>query len=406
MCKRRNMNSINIMNNNSTINENVPNNYKSLSINYKNINISTPALLIDKSTLIDNIKTMSKYTKKNKISLRPHTKSHKTSEIAKMQIKNGAIGICVATLYEAEIMSGKNIENILITTPITNLNSEKRLSKLIKFSKNLMLIIDSSYGLKFLEKIAIKNKIKIKVLVDCDIMVIGTNKIRRTGAKTIKEIIKLASLINKNKYLNYLGITAYAGDIQHINNYNQRKIETTIRHNYLNKIINKLKDKNLSPEIISGGGTGSYDIDTDSKLFTELQAGSYVFNDVEYDNVNIYKSNKNPFKSGLFVASSIISILDDYNYIIDAGLKALSADSKYLPKLMGSFPENSKYTFMGDEHGKITIPKSSKIKFKHGEVIIIQPSHCDPTVNLYDKCYLIEKDKVSKSWAIDARGYG
>ena len=122
------MNSINIMNNNGTINENVPNNYKSLSINYKNINISTPALLIDKSTLIDNIKTMSKYTKKNKISLRPHTKSHKTSEIAKMQIKNGAIGICVATLYEAEIMSGKNIENILITTPITNLNSEKRLS--------------------------------------------------------------------------------------------------------------------------------------------------------------------------------------------------------------------------------------------------------------------------------------
>ena len=99
-------------------------------------------------------------------------------------------------------------------------------------------------------------------------------------------------------------------------------------------------------------------------------------------------------------------LLDDYNYIIDAGLKALSADSKYLPKLMGSFPENSKYTFMGDEHGKITIPKSSNIKFKHGEVIIIQPSHCDPTVNLYDKCYLIEKDKVSKSWAIDARGYG
>ena len=159
MCKRRNMTSMNIMNNNGTINENVPNNYKGLSINYKNINISTPALLIDKSTLIDNIKTMSKYTKKNRINLRPHTKSHKTSEIAKMQIKNGAIGICVATLYEAEIMSGKNIENILITTPITNLNSEKRLSKLIKFSKNLMLIIDSSYGLKFLEKIAIKNKI-------------------------------------------------------------------------------------------------------------------------------------------------------------------------------------------------------------------------------------------------------
>ena len=375
-------------------------------MNYKNITLNTPSLLIDKSVLLKNIKTMSDYTIKNKINLRPHAKSHKISEIAKMQIKHGAIGICVATLYEAEVMSKNNIENILITTPITNLNSENKLCKLIKSSKNIMLIIDSIYGLKFLERIAIKIKKKINILVDCDIMGIGTNKIRRTGAKSIKEIVNLASLININEHLNYMGITAYAGDVQHINNYNERKIETTIRHNYLNKIINKLKKENLSPQIISGGGTGSYDIDTKSKLFTELQTGSYIFNDVEYDNVNTYKSNTNPFKSGLFIASSIISIIDDYNYIVDAGLKAFSTDSKYLPKPMGSLPKNSKYTFMGDEHGKITLPRESNKKLNYGEIIIIQPSHCDPTVNLYDKCYLIEKDKISKYWFVDARGYG
>ena len=375
-------------------------------MNYKNITLNTPSLLIDKSVLLKNIKTMSDYTIKNKINLRPHAKSHKISEISKMQIKHGAIGICVATLYEAEVMSKNNIENILITTPITNLNSENKLCKLIKSSKNIMLIIDSIYGLKFLEKIAIKIKKKINILVDCDIMGIGTNKIRRTGAKSIKEIVNLASLININEHLNYMGITAYAGDVQHINNYNERKIETTIRHNYLNKIINKLKKENLSPQIISGGGTGSYDIDTKSKLFTELQTGSYIFNDVEYDNVNTYKSNTNPFKSGLFIASSIISIIDDYNYIVDAGLKAFSTDSKYLPKPTGSLPKNSKYTFMGDEHGKITLPRESNKKLNYGEIIIIQPSHCDPTVNLYDKCYLIEKDKISKYWFVDARGYG
>ena len=375
-------------------------------MNYKNITLNTPSLLIDKSVLLKNIKTMSDYTIKNKINLRPHAKSHKISEIAKMQIKHGAIGICVATLYEAEVMSKNNIENILITTPITNLNSENKLCKLIKSSKNIMLIIDSIYGLKFLEKIAIKIKKRINILVDCDIMGIGSNKIRRTGAKSIKEIVNLASLININEHLNYMGITAYAGDVQHINNYNERKIETTIRHNYLNKVINKLKKENLSPQIISGGGTGSYDIDTKSKLFTELQTGSYIFNDVEYDNVNTYKSNTNPFKSGLFIASSIISIIDDYNYIVDAGLKAFSTDSKYLPKPMGSLPKNSKYTFMGDEHGKITLPRESNKKLNYGEIIIIQPSHCDPTVNLYDKCYLIEKDKISKYWFVDARGYG
>ena len=194
-------------------------------MNYKNITLNTPSLLIDKSVLLKNIKTMSDYTIKNKINLRPHAKSHKISEIAKMQIKHGAIGICVATLYEAEVMSKNNIENILITTPITNLNSENKLCKLIKSSKNIMLIIDSIYGLKFLEKIAIKIKKKINILVDCDIMGIGTNKIRRTGAKSIKEIVNLASLININEHLNYMGITAYAGDVQHINNYNERKID-------------------------------------------------------------------------------------------------------------------------------------------------------------------------------------
>ena len=116
-------------------------------MNYKNITLNTPSLLIDKSVLLKNIKTMSDYTIKNKINLRPHAKSHKISEIAKMQIKHGAIGICVATLYEAEVMSKNNIENILITTPITNLNSENKLCKLIKSSKNIMLIIDSIYGL-------------------------------------------------------------------------------------------------------------------------------------------------------------------------------------------------------------------------------------------------------------------
>ena len=373
-------------------------------MNYKNLDISTPALLIDKSNLLDNMKIMSKYAKKNKINLRPHTKSHKTSKIAKMQIKNGAVGICVATLYEAEIMSKNNIKGILLTSPITNKSNKIRIKRLLKSSSDIMVVIDSLYGLNFYANIASESNVKINILIDCDIMGIGKNKIIRTGVKNIKEIIKLASRINKNKNLIYKGITAYAGDIQHINNYNSRKIETSFRHRYLKSIIEQLNTKNLKPTIVSGGGTGSFDIDTGSKLFTELQTGSYIFNDVEYDNVNIYKSNKKPFKSSLYVASSIISIIDNNNYIIDAGLKALSTDSKLLPKPLGSLPPGTKYKFMGDEHGKITIPKKSDKRLKFGEIIIIQPSHCDPTVNLYNKCYLINKGKISNYFEVDARG--
>ena len=371
----------------------------------KNIKLHTPSLIIDKACLLKNINTMAEYAAINNITIRPHAKSHKMSNIAKIQLAHGAIGVCVATLYEAEIMIKNKIKGVLLTTPITNSHDKERLNRLIKSSKSFMMIIDHSVSIKYLKSIANDNINKINILVDCDIMKIGSNKISRTGARTIKEIVNLAGLINNHTNFNYIGITAYAGDVQHINNYNKRKIETTIRHKYLNKIINSLKKENLSPRIISGGGTGSHDIDTKSKLYTELQPGSYIYSDAEYDNVSIYKSKSNPYKAGLFVATSIISIIDKNNYIVDAGLKALSTDSKLLPIPVGNLPLGSKYSFMGDEHGKITIPKNSQILLL-GETVFIQPTHCDPTVNLYDHCKIIINNKIKDSWKIDARGYG
>jgi len=371
----------------------------------KNIKLHTPSLIIDKSCLLKNIKTMSKYASMNNISIRPHAKSHKMSNIAKIQLENGAVGVCVATLYEAEIMIKNKIKGVLLTTPITNHHDKERLNKLIKLSKTFMMIIDNSISIKYLNSLTRNNINKINVLVDCDIMKVGSNKISRTGVQSIKEIINIANQIKNNKNMNYKGITAYAGDIQHINNYNQRKIETTIRHIHLKKIINSLKQNNLFPKIISGGGTGSHDIDTKSNLYTELQPGSYIYSDVEYDKVSIYKSIPNPYSPGLFIATSIISIIDKNNFIIDAGLKALSTDSKLLPVPLGKHLLGSKYSFMGDEHGKITLQKNSKKKPMLGEIIFIQPTHCDPTVNLYNNCKIIINKKIHDIWNIDARGY-
>ena len=120
-------------------------------------------------------------------------------------------------------------------------------------------------------------------------MSIGKNKIGRTGARNIQEILKLSQLVQSSNFLNYKGICAYAGDLQHINAFNSRHNEAKIRYQYLKKIIDNLESKNLKPKIISGGGTGSHYMDTLSSLFTELQPGSYIFGDVEYDNVDIYK---------------------------------------------------------------------------------------------------------------------
>lgn len=371
----------------------------------KNIKIHTPSLIVDRKCLIKNIQTMSKFASKNGINIRPHAKSHKMSSIAKLQLENGAIGICVATLYEAEVMVKNKIKGVLLTTPITNKHDKERLKHIIESSKSFMMIIDNIISIKYLESISKNLKNNINLLIDCDIMKIGSNKISRTGVGNIKEIINIANQINKNNNLNYMGITAYAGDIQHINNYQKRKIETTFRHDYLNKIINSLNKTNLSPKIISGGGTGSHEIDAKSKLYTELQPGSYIYSDAEYDKVSIYESKFNPYKPGLFIATSIISIINKKSFIVDAGLKALSTDSHLLPVPSGKFRIGSKYNFMGDEHGKITLPNNCKIIPVLGETVFIQPAHCDPTVNLYNNCKVIKNNKVEEIWKIDARGY-
>jgi len=371
----------------------------------KNIKIHTPSLIVDKKCLIKNIQTMSKFASKNSINIRPHAKSHKMSSIAKLQLENGAIGICVATLYEAEVMVKNKIKGVLLTTPITNKHDKERLKHIIESSKSFMMIIDNIISIKYLESISKNLKNNINLLIDCDIMKIGSNKISRTGVGNIKEIINIANQINKNNNLNYMGITAYAGDIQHINNYQKRKIETTFRHDYLNKIINSLNKTNLSPKIISGGGTGSHEIDAKSKLYTELQPGSYIYSDAEYDKVSIYESKFNPYKPGLFIATSIISIINKKSFIVDAGLKALSTDSHLLPVPSGKFLIGSKYNFMGDEHGKITLPNNCKKIPVLGETVFIQPAHCDPTVNLYNNCKVIKNNKVEEIWKIDARGY-
>ena len=355
--------------------------------------ISTPSLIVDKNTLQKNINKMSIFAKNNNISIRPHAKSHKIPLISKLQIREGAIGICVATLFEAEIMVKNNIHGILLTAPITNKNDQNRLKLILQKSKQFSLVIDNVYSINYLTKICSKNNLKCNVLIDCDIMSIGKNKIGRTGARNIQEILKLSQLVQNSSFLNYMGICAYAGDLQHINAFNSRHNEAKIRYQYLKKIIDNLESKNLKPKIISGGGTGSHYMDTLSSLFTELQPGSYIFGDVEYDNVDIYKSG-NPYKPSLFVASSVISRINEKKFIINAGLKAFSTDSKYLPKPSGNLPIGTQYNFMGDEHGLISLPAKSKKSLKLGETILIQPPHCDPTINLYDQCNIYDKKKT------------
>ena len=370
-------------------------------INKINANLPTPSLILDYKIFLKNINKMSTFSRNNNIKTRPHAKTHKTPEIAKIQIKNGSVGVCVANIYEAEVMAKNNIPGILLTSPIINEYDKNRLNNILKISKNFCIVIDSKQAIEYLSEICFKHNLKCRVLIDIDIMSDGKKKIGRTGARNPVEVLKLCQLVNASENLLYEGICAYAGDIQHINDYLSRLKQAKKRYDYLSHIIDNLIKNNLKPKIVSGGGTGSHIIDTKSGLFTEIQPGSYIFSDVEYDKVQLNISGSNNYKASLFIASTVISIINKNNFIVNSGLKAFSTDSSYLPK---PIINELKFHFKGDEHGMITTSKKFKKTIKLGDTILIQPSHCDPTVNLYDKIRVYDK-KIIKTWNISARGY-
>ena len=148
-------------------------------------------------------------------------------------------------------------------------------------------------------------------------------------------------------------------------------------------------------DIVSGGGTGTWDLNT---WCTEIQAGSYVFMDRDYGD-NQLGAQDLRFEHALFVRGAVLSRTQSTRAILDAGLKAFSVDSG-MPTVWQR-PELT-YLKASDEHGVLEVPAESPLAL--GEVLMLVPGHCDPTVNLYDELVCIRGDRVEAIWPIAARG--
>jgi 3-hydroxy-D-aspartate aldolase len=356
--------------------------------------ITTPALLIDLDALEENILTMALFSRHHKAKLRPHCKSHKSSYIAGLQKEAGAIGISCATIGEAEEMVHAGISGVLITSPVVH---PRKISSLIEMNQkahDLLVVVDNVDNVHALAKANDKHDKPLQVLIDFDV---GQ---KRTGARTFESAVSLAEAISKHRSLLYKGIQAYAGHLQHVEDYNERKGLVQAQNTRIKELCKHLETISMPPEIITGGGTGTFDIDFKEGVYTELQVGSYLFMDVEYAKVSLQREAACPFKPSLFVLTTVISV-NDGAYITDGGWKAFATDGPEPQVFSGASPKTT-YQFMGDEHGKLTPPAG--FDFLLGEMVECLTPHCDPTVNLYDVYYCVRGDTVVDIWRINARG--
>jgi 3-hydroxy-D-aspartate aldolase len=355
--------------------------------------LNTPALVLDVDALDRNIATMAGLAASRGVGLRPHAKTHKSVDIARRQLAAGASGVCCAKIGEAGVLAEGGMKGILITSPVAAPRAIERLAALAGTADGLMAVVDHP---------AVAARIDAALGTRLDVIIDIDPGIARTGVASPEAAVALAEAIAGLPNLRYRGVQFYCGRQQHIEAYADRRAAIEERTAYLQTVIAALVAAGHPPEIVTGSGTGTHRIDLDLGVFTELQAGSYVFMDKQYLDCDLTGDGAVPFETSLGVDARVVSANHSGLVTIDAGYKSLSTDGGVAVVRRGA-PESAFFAFMGDEHAALILPGIGEA-LAPGDPVTLTVPHCDPTVNLYDHYHVVEGETLVAIWPVSARG--
>jgi 3-hydroxy-D-aspartate aldolase len=347
--------------------------------------ILTPALLLDLDAFEANLTRMLDHVKRRGKGLRPHAKAHKCVEIARRQMAAGASGVCVATLAEAELMARGGITGLLLTSPVADPAKVARIVQIGNGSGGVMVVVDHVQQAEWYQAAALAAGRKIDVLVDLDV---GDH---RTGARDTAQVLEIAEAVERASHLNLRGLQAYSVVGSHASPDEERlRVSKTVFES-AGATRDAMARKGFSTEILSGGSTGTWEIDTALPQLTELQAGSFVLMDMAYRRAGV------DFQRGITVLGTVISANHARFVSVDAGTKSFATDRGYAPEAV-SLP-GSGYRWGGDEFGYVDVDDPAR-RPQLGDKIEFVPPHCDPTVNLHSVIYACRGNAVEAVWPV------
>ncbi|MFP3895501.1 MAG: DSD1 family PLP-dependent enzyme [Anaerolineales bacterium] len=347
--------------------------------------LDTPALCLDIEALEKNIQEMADYFTHRDATLRPHTKTHKTPLIARMQIEAGAIGVTCAKLGEAEVMACAGIRDMLIANQIVGTRKITRLVNLAAHTDVMVAVEDERNALALSEAAQIKG-VELRVLVEVDV------GMGRCGTAPEEPSFELAQRLVELPGLRFEGIMGYEGHAVMIEDFEERE---KVAHEAMAKLVatrDFIQEQGIEVEIVSGGGTGTYQITGNYPGVTEIQAGSYATMDGRYHRVGM------EFRHALTVVAQVISTRGD-RAITDAGMKTLTPEFG-MPGVLD--PQGWKATKLSEEHGFLQREEGEPLQ--PGDVVELIPSHGCTTINLHDAYYVTRDGVVEAVWPIAARG--
>jgi D-serine deaminase-like pyridoxal phosphate-dependent protein len=350
--------------------------------------------VIDLTVLERNIAAMAALAAGWGVRLRPHAKSHKCVDIAARQIAAGAVGVSCATLDEVAAMVGGGIAGLLLTSPLAGEPAFARLAELLRRDSGISVVADDPTAIAALDAVAGRVGAPVRVLVDFDV---GQ---RRTGCRTVAAAVRLAQEIQGRAGLVFGGVQAYAGHIQHIVDREARRAAAAAVSGRVRELCAALAKGGLAPEVVTGAGTGSVEFDGPAGVYTELQAGSYLFMDTDYLAVD---GPGTRFDASLFVDTTVVGVQWDDHVTTDAGTKAFALNGP--PPVSAGGERGWTYSYDGDEFGRITLGPGAR-RPAWGERLAFVVSHCDPTVVLYPRFVCVRGERVEEYWPIAPRDGG
>lgn len=329
--------------------------------------LQTPALLVDGDAFDANLAAMSDALPGAR--LRPHVKAHKCTGIARRQAEQGHRTFTAATIHEVEVLAAAGLgDDILLANEVVD--ASRLGAAADRHNARITLAVDSDATIEA----AVAGGVK-EVLIDVNV------GLPRCGCHP-EDAGRLADLARK-RGLEVRGVMGYEGHVVGLPDRAER-IEKVGAAMALLVRASEL----AGGEVISTGGTGTYDINT---WGTEIQAGSYALMDTAYDQLGL------PFRQALTVLATVISVSDKFA-VADCGLKALGMDHG-LP----SMGEAGKVWFCSDEH--ITFAPSPDQAVRVGDRVQVIPAHVDPTVAYHEVLHVVRGGRVTDKWPIDMRGW-
>lgn len=351
--------------------------------------IETPALLLDLDMLERNIRRMADFARQAGVNLRPHIKTHKCPAIAHRQMAAGAIGVTCATLGEAEVMVASGIRDLLISREVVGREKIARLAGLARHAE-VKVVVDNPANVRDLSEAALAFGATIGVLIEVDV-----GQSRCGVPASSPECLALAQQIVSSGGLQFKGLQGYEGHVVLVKDRNQREEGAARANEAVVATREMIEREGIEVPIVTGGGTGTFDLTGKRQGITEIQPGSYATMDASYSDLV-----GDLFEPALTLLATVISRPAPDRAVVDAGSKSLSAD--YGPARPKGLP-GVEYRGGGDEHGVLTLGAGS-LDLQVGDLVELYPSHGCTTVNLHERFYGIRNDHLEVVLGIAARG--